>query len=93
MFVLHVDLQLRPGAAETLHKTYHETFRPAISRQEGFIGVHLLRPHTDGDHRLIIAFQDQNLQQKWVASETHQQVWPAMEAHCAAYSVKTYDAV
>lgn len=93
MFVLHVDLQLKAGEAKALQKTYRETFRPAISSQEGFVGVHLLCAHSDGEYRLVIAFQNQPQQQKWVATDLHQQVWPLMEAHCTGYSVKTFDAV
>ncbi len=47
MFVLFVDMKLKPGAQAALEKTYTEIFRPAISRQEGFRGVELLRPNQD----------------------------------------------
>ncbi len=47
MFVLFVDMKLKPGAQAALEKTYTETFRPAISQQEGFRGVELLRPEQD----------------------------------------------
>ena len=41
----------------------------------------------------VIAFHDESLRQKWVATDLHQQVSRAMEAHCASYSVKSYDVV
>lgn len=94
MFVLHVDLEVKSGARQALENTYVETFRPAISRQEGFRAVALLRPTEDGSNCLLsIAFEDQSFQQKWVATEIHQQVWPQMEQHCARYSLKRYNAV
>ncbi len=94
MFVLHVDLEVKPGAGEALVQTYTQTFRPAISRQEGFSSVSLLRPQ-DAQHpyRLSLAFDSQPLQQKWVATKLHQEVWPLMERHCAQYTVRRYGAI
>jgi heme-degrading monooxygenase HmoA len=94
MFVLFVDMKLKPGAEAALGKTYAEIFRPAISRQEGFRDVELLRPNKEGDQwRLLIAFESRALQKKWVATDLHQEVWPRMESHFADYSVNDYTAV
>jgi heme-degrading monooxygenase HmoA len=93
MFVLHLDMKVKVGSGEALEKTFVETFRPAISRQDGFRGVELLRSAENGEYRLTIAFEAKPLQQKWVATDLHQEVWPQMEAHCATYSVKYYNAV
>jgi heme-degrading monooxygenase HmoA len=96
MFVLFVDMKIKPGSQQALEKTYTETFRPAISRQEGFRGVELLRPNTDqdgGEWRLSIAFESHALQKKWVAIDLHQVVWPQMESHFADYSVNDYTSV
>jgi heme-degrading monooxygenase HmoA len=94
MFVLFVDMKLKPGAQPALEKTYTEVFRPAISRQEGFRGVELLQPNQAEDQwRLSIAFESHALQKKWVAMDLHQEVWPQMESHFADYSVNDYTAV
>jgi heme-degrading monooxygenase HmoA len=94
MFVLFVDMQVKPGSQPTLEKTYTEIFRPAISRQDGFRWVELLRSNRDsGEYRLSIAFAVHDLQKKWVASDLHQEVWPQVEAHCLEYSVKDYTSV
>jgi heme-degrading monooxygenase HmoA len=94
MFVLFVDMKIKPGSQQVLEKTYTETFRPAISRQEGFRAVELLRSNQDGgEYRLSIAFESHPLQKKWVASDLHQDVWPRMEDHCADYSVNDYTSV
>jgi heme-degrading monooxygenase HmoA len=94
MFVLFVDMRVRPGSPQALEKTYVEVFRPAISRQEGFRGVELLRPNKGGgEYRLSIAFETHPLQKKWVASDLHQDVWPRMEYHCADYSVNDYTSI
>jgi heme-degrading monooxygenase HmoA len=94
MFVLFVDMKLKPGAEAALEKTYTEVFRPAISRQEGFRGVELLRPNQAGGlWRISIAFESHALQKKWVAIDLHQEVWPQMESHFADYSVNDFTAV
>lgn len=94
MFVVNVELKVKPGAEQNLEKTYVETFRPAISQQEGFLSVSLLRPRDEPkDYILSIVFEDRTRQQKWVASELHQRVWSQVEALCAGYAVKSYDAV
>lgn len=94
MFVLFVDIKLKPGAAEALKKTYTEVFRPAITSQEGFHAVQLLRSNKDSsEYSLSIAFIEHALQQKWVAKDLHQQVWQQMETHFAEYSVRDYTAV
>ena len=94
MFVLFVDMHVKPGSEQALEKTYIDVFRPAISRQEGFRGVELLRPNKQGgEYGLSIAFEVHELQKKWIATDLHQDVWPKMESHCAEYSVKDYTSV
>ena len=94
MFVLNVDLNIKPGAGENLETTFRQVFIPAISQQEGFARAELLRPQDDGaDYRLVIGFDNQPLQQKWVAAPLHQEVWPQVEAHTNNYSVQNYTLV
>jgi len=94
MFVLHVDLKARSDSSRTLEKTYRETFRPAISSQPGFDHALLLQSGTDQNgYRLVIAFQDEPSQKRWVATKLHQEVWPKMEENCSSYKVETFQAV
>lgn len=91
MFVLHVDLAVKPGAQQELESVYRQVFHPAISAQSGFHSAGLLRPKEDGlGYRLTIAFADRESQQKWVATDLHQQVWPQMESPCSGYTVNYY---
>ena len=92
MFVLHIELKVKPGQSQALEKTYAENFRPAISAQEGFAGVQLLR-FDDTDYRLCLTFDRKASQQKWVATALHQQVWSLVENLCAEYSVKIFSTV
>jgi heme-degrading monooxygenase HmoA len=95
MFVLHVDLSVKPGMAKALEVTYREIFMPAISKQAGFSEVKLLRPISSEahSHRLVIAFEKEELQKKWVATDLHQEVWPKMEANMAQFTVHYYETV
>ncbi|MBL8230372.1 MAG: hypothetical protein JNL98_17920 [Bryobacterales bacterium] len=83
---LHVDLEVDAGKEADLVKTFKTVFRPTISKQQGFVDVKLMKlrsvpvgvaPSTRW--RLLISFTTEELRQKWVAADDHQQVWPQME--------------
>jgi heme-degrading monooxygenase HmoA len=94
MFVLHIELKVKPGLQQSLEKTYLEKFRPAISAQEGFNAVQLLHlQDDDANYRLCLTFDQQAAQQKWVATDLHQEVWPAIADQCAEFSVQGYSTV
>ena len=94
MFVLHIELTVKPALRQSLEKTYLEKFRPAISAQEGFNAVQLLHSkEDDANYRLCLTFDQQGSQQKWVATDLHQEVWPAIADQCAEFSVKDYSTV
>lgn len=94
MFILHVDLAVNPGATEDLEAVFRNTFSTAISQQPGFQAVDLLKPSESAkDYRLTIAFANQQLQQQWVATDLHQEVWPQIESRCSRYSVSYYTGV
>lgn len=94
MFVLHVEMKVKPGLQQALENIYSAIFSLAIARQEGFCSGNLLRPVEDGGtYRLSIAFDNEASQQKWVATDVHQKVWPQMEGQCINYSVQSYNTV
>jgi heme-degrading monooxygenase HmoA len=94
MFVLHVDLALKPGAQLDMEAVYREVFYLAISAQAGFHSADLLRPNDGGlSYRLTIAFADHQSQQRWVATDLHQEVWPQIESQCSEFSVNYYTKV
>jgi heme-degrading monooxygenase HmoA len=94
MFVLHIELKVKPGQPQALEKTFADTFYPAISAQAGFAAAQLLRSNDDNaDYRLCLTFDCQASQQKWVATDLHQQVWSLVENLCVEYSVKGFSTV
>lgn len=91
MFVLHIELKTRPGLHTVLKKTYLEEFKPAISVQPGFKAVQLLHANdSEENYRLCLSFEDQASQQKWVATDLHQKVWPAVADQCDSFSVQGF---
>jgi len=95
MFILHVDLSVKEGMTKALEGTYRDVFVPAISKQAGYSEAKLLRAISSEahSHRLVIAFESEELQKKWVATDLHQQVWPKMEMNIAEYSVDSFKSV
>ncbi len=95
---LHVDLDVDPAREKTLLETYRNEFRPAIRKQPGFVDVRLMKlvsapagqapPNTN--YRLLVSFEKEEQRKAWVATETHQKLWPLMEKNLR--SVK-YNAV
>ena len=94
MFVLHVELKVKSGSQINLKMTFVERFYPAISAQSGFIAAQLLRSNNDDtSYRLCLSFDQQDSQQKWVATGLHQEVWPLVEDLCETYAVAGYTAI
>ena len=91
MFVLHVAIKVKPGREKAAQSVFAGPFKLAISAQPGFEGVQFLRPLDGGEYVLAIQFEDQALQQKWVATDLHTEVWSQMEANFEGYSVTKYD--
>jgi heme-degrading monooxygenase HmoA len=95
MFTLHVDLSVQPGMTKALEGTYRDVFAPAISKQAGFSETKLLRALSSEahSHRLVIAFESETLQKKWVATDLHQEVWPKMVANMVEFLIHKYETV
>jgi heme-degrading monooxygenase HmoA len=93
LFVLHVAIKVKPGREDAAHAVFAGPFRPAISAQPGFKRMEFLKPVDGGEYLLAIAFENQSLQQKWVATDLHTQVWSQMEANFEGYAVKAYNTI
>ena len=92
MFVLHVDLVVKPGLQQEIEAVYGNVFYPAISGQAGFQAAGLLRPDEGGSsYGLTIAFSNRKLQQQWEGTDLHQEV--QIERRCSGISVNYYTAV
>ena len=98
---LHVDLEVDPAREKEMVESFEKTFRPAIRKQPGFVDVRLLRLRSalagkapaGATYRLLISFASEEQRKAWVATDTHQQVWPTIENTLkgAKYSALLYD--
>ena len=84
---LHVDLTVDPAKVREMLNNFHTVFHPAASKQPGFIDLKMLKLRStlagkapEGvNYRFVLSFQSEELRQKWVATPTHQKVWPTIE--------------
>jgi heme-degrading monooxygenase HmoA len=84
---LHVDLTVDPTKEKEMLQNFETIFRPAASKQPGYIDVRMLKLRTTllgkaparVNYRFALSFQSEELRQKWVASDVHQKVWPTIE--------------
>ena len=84
---LHVDLSVSPAKEQEMLQNFRTVFRPAASKQPGFIDVKMLKltsalqgaAPAGANYRFVLGFQSEEQRQKWVATATHQEVWPKIE--------------
>ena len=84
---LHVDLDVDSAHEAQLLNNYRTKFRPAISRQPGFVEVKLMKLEmavagkapANVSYRLLLSFQTEAQRKAWVATAEHQKVWPTIQ--------------
>ena len=99
--LLHVDLSVDPAREKEMLDNFHSIFKPAASKQAGYIDVKLLKLRSalqgkapEGcNYRFALNYQSEELRQKWVASPIHQKVWPTIEKTLKSknYTVLLFD--
>jgi len=100
---LHVDLTVDPAKEKEMLKNFETIFRPAASKQPGYIDVKMLKLRSavmgkapaGVNYRFNLTFQSEELRQKWIASATHQKVWPTIENLLSTkdYTVLLFDVI
>jgi len=98
---LHVDLAVDPAKEQEMLHNFKTIFRPAASKQPGYIDVQVLKLRSAlqgkapaaSNYRFVLTFASEDLRQQWVASATHQKVWPTGENTLKSkdYTVLLYD--
>ena len=87
MIQVHVDLAIDPAKEQEMLRYFQTVFRPAAMKFRGYIDVRMLmvRAVPVGtappgiNYRFAITYESEELRQKWVASDIHQEVWGGME--------------
>ena len=98
---LHVDLSVNPAKEQEMLRNFKTIFRPAASKQPGYIDVQVLKLRSAlqgkapeaSNYRFVLTFATEELRQQWVASAIHQKVWPTVENTLKSkdYTVLLYD--
>ena len=87
MIQVHVEMAVDPAKEQEMVRYFQTVFRPAAMKFQGYIDVRMLKvlavpfgtPPADLNYRFSITYESEELRQKWVASDIHQEVWGAME--------------
>jgi heme-degrading monooxygenase HmoA len=98
---LHVDLSVDPAKEQEMLRNFRTIFRPAARNQPGFKDVKMLKLRTalqgtgpeGANYRFVLTFASEELRKQWIATATHQKVWPTVENTLKTknYTVLLYD--
>jgi hypothetical protein len=88
MIQIHVDLSVDPAKEKEMMQRFETDFKPAAAQFEGYLDVKIvkLRKAFVGkapagiNHRFVLRYQSEELRQKWIASDIHQEVWGMIES-------------
>lgn len=83
------DLSIDPARAAEAERYFETVYRPAAMKFDGYIDLRLLRLHSvlagqaapGMNYRFSITYESEALRLKWVESDVHQEVWPALQAY------------
>lgn len=91
---LHIYLEPFAGKEQDLEAAFRDFFVPAISVQDGFKRVTLLKVRDAlREYRIVLAFESEELRLKWVDSPEHRDAFPKIAALCQRVSWSGFDMV
>ena len=101
---LYVEMDVAPAREREMLETFHNVFVPEAVKHAGYIRVKMLKRRTvlqgtappHHNYRFELEFENEELRQKWIASDAHQRVWPQVERTMTTlknYPVVLYDEV
>jgi heme-degrading monooxygenase HmoA len=103
MIQVHVDLAIDPAKEPEMLRFFQTRFRPEAMKFRGYIDVRMLKVSAVPvgtappgiNYRFTILYESEELRQKWVSSDIHQEVWGGMEKMLSApnYTVILFEVV
>ena len=103
MIQVHVDLAIEAAKEQEMVRYFQTVFRPAAQKFRGYVDVRMLKLRAVPvgtapagiNYRFAITYESEELRQKWVASEIHQEVWGGMEKMLSSpdYTVLLFDVI
>jgi hypothetical protein len=87
MIQIHVDLSVDPAKETQMVRDFESHFKPAAARFDGYIDVKVIklrrafvgRAPEGMNYRFVLRYESEELRQKWIASDIHQEVWGMIE--------------
>lgn len=87
--VLYCDLAIDPKREQEMLDAYHNHFKPVAQKHKGYIDLKMLKlrkviqggpaPAKSINYRFQLTYENEELRQKWIASEDHARYWPMIE--------------
>lgn len=87
--VLYCDLAVNPEREQEMLHHFHQEFKPAAERFDGYIDVKIVRlrkviqggpaPADKINFRFQLTYESEEKRQLWIASEVHARVWALIE--------------
>lgn len=103
MIQVHVDMAVDSAKEREMVRYFETVFRPAAMKFRGYIDVRVLKlsgvpvgtAPAGINYRFTITYESEELRQKWIASEIHQEVWGEMEKMLSTpdYTVLLFDVI
>lgn len=103
MILFELHFQVDPSKRGEFEQTYAQIFAPAISRQQGFKTLKLLRLYspaaiaeieaspTEYDYQINFTFESEAARRVWATSEDHDVAWPKLSAIAQKFFWRGYD--
>ena len=87
MIQIHVDLSVDPAKEAQMLRDFQAHFKPAAAQFAGYIDVKIVKLREafvgqapEGmNYRFVLRYENEELRQKWIASDIHQEVWGIIE--------------
>lgn len=87
MIQIHVDLSVDPAQEAHMLRVFETHFKPAAAQFEGYRDVKIVklrkafvgRAPQGMNYRFVLRYESEELRQKWIASDIHQEVWGMIE--------------
>ena len=100
---VHVDMSVDPAKESEMLRHFERDFKPAAAKFPGYIDVKIVKlrsafqgkPPAGLNYRFVLTYQNEQLRQKWIASDIHQKVWGMIEntMRNKDYAVLLFDVV
>ncbi len=103
MVQVHVDMAIDPAKEQEMTRYFQTVFRPAAMKFRGYVDVRMLKlvavpvgtAPAGINYRFSITYESEELRQKWIASDIHQEVWGSMEKmlSTSSYTVLQFEVI